>query len=313
MGIFRTKLINQFSPMVVRYIDLMEHSISQSIEKNFFREKDGCSTSEDVFWKLDALQAFIQDLNWPEEEFAKYLQVRMRTLAAEIISNCANCTYQCFDQHMQRSKKSMDYVFPAELCVMVNVVFCCLMPCQQTDQRRRRRWPRQWHNHQRQQQQQRFPPVQPVKKKIYCEFELHGIDEERLNNKCYQSIQRRLNVETSSVEMSSVETSSGEMYCSLPAHMRDFDKITIRRVENEVAAFFQQLRTTFSGLGVVINTHSNKHSSWQQSDYAQQHWAAAPDMRSPSYGVQADFLVEKAPNTAEKCNGIVIKISETDG
>ncbi|KAL3082123.1 hypothetical protein niasHT_031152 [Heterodera trifolii] len=130
MGIFHSKLISQFSPMVVRYIDLMEHSISQSIEKNFCREKwemrkDGCSTSEDVFWKLDALHAFIQDLNWPEEEFAKYLQVRMRTLASEIISKCANCTYQCFDQHMQRSKKAMDYVFPAELCVMVNVVYCC--------------------------------------------------------------------------------------------------------------------------------------------------------------------------------------------
>uniref|UniRef100_A0A183C732 MHD1 domain-containing protein n=1 Tax=Globodera pallida TaxID=36090 RepID=A0A183C732_GLOPA len=100
--------------MVVRYIDLMEHSISQSIEKNFFREKwemrkDGCSTSEDVFWKLDALQAFIQDLNF------KFLLLRYQF----------ERTYQCFDQHMQRSKKSMDYVFPAELCVMVNVVFCC--------------------------------------------------------------------------------------------------------------------------------------------------------------------------------------------
>uniref|UniRef100_A0A183CI22 DUF1041 domain-containing protein n=1 Tax=Globodera pallida TaxID=36090 RepID=A0A183CI22_GLOPA len=190
MGIFHTKLINQFSPMVVRYIDLMEHSISQSLEKNFFREK----------WEMRKM-AFIQDLNWPEEEFAKYLQVRMRTLAAEIISNSADGS---------------------------NIVEL---------------WP-------------------------------DGI----------------------SYKLASLQ---------MPAHMRDFDKITIRRVDNEVAAFFQQLRTTFSGLGVVINTHSNKHSSWQQSDYAQQHWATAPDMRSPSYGVQANFLVEKAPNTAEKCNGIV--------
>ncbi|KAI3408904.1 hypothetical protein GPALN_007497 [Globodera pallida] len=160
MGIFHTKLINQFSPMVVRYIDLMEHSISQSLEKNFFREK--WEMRKDVFWKLDALQAFIQDLNWPEEEFAKYLQVRMRTLAAEIISNSADGS---------------------------NIVEL---------------WP-------------------------------DGI----------------------SYKLASLQ---------MPAHMRDFDKITIRRVDNEVAAFFQQLRTTFSGLGVVINTHSNKHSSWQQSD-----------------------------------------------
>jgi hypothetical protein len=39
MGLFHTKLVNQFSPLVVRYIDLMEHSISQSIEKNFQKEK----------------------------------------------------------------------------------------------------------------------------------------------------------------------------------------------------------------------------------------------------------------------------------
>lgn len=52
--------------------------------------RDGCATSEDIYWKLDALQGFVQDLNWPEEEFAKYLQVRMKALASEMISKCAN-------------------------------------------------------------------------------------------------------------------------------------------------------------------------------------------------------------------------------
>uniref|UniRef100_A0A915E7I8 MHD1 domain-containing protein n=1 Tax=Ditylenchus dipsaci TaxID=166011 RepID=A0A915E7I8_9BILA len=127
-GIFHTKLVTQFSPLVVRYVDLMEHSISQSIEKNFSKEKwevrkDGCSTSEDIYWKLDALQGFIHDLNWPEEEFAKYLQVRMKSLAIEMISKCANCTYQCFDNYMQRARKSTDYVLPSEVCVMINVIF----------------------------------------------------------------------------------------------------------------------------------------------------------------------------------------------
>uniref|UniRef100_A0A914ZM37 Calcium-dependent secretion activator n=2 Tax=Parascaris univalens TaxID=6257 RepID=A0A914ZM37_PARUN len=127
-GIFHTKLIQQFSPLVVRYIDLMEHSIAQSIDKGFAREKwelrkDGCATSEDIYWKLDALQGFVQDLNWPEEEFAKYLQVRMKALASEMISKCANCTYQCFDGFMQRARKSTDYVLPSEVCVMINVIF----------------------------------------------------------------------------------------------------------------------------------------------------------------------------------------------
>uniref|UniRef100_A0A914I599 Calcium-dependent secretion activator n=1 Tax=Globodera rostochiensis TaxID=31243 RepID=A0A914I599_GLORO len=530
MGIFHTKLINQFSPMVVRYIDLMEHSISQSIEKNFFREKwemrkDGCSTSEDVFWKLDALQAFIQDLNWPEEEFAKYLQVRMRTLAAEIISNCANCTYQCFDQHMQRSKKSMDYVFPAELCVMVNVVFCCkcranklingagggggpangtttsggssssdfhpysqsklddtldvllndmstiikekllsileltlgrlarydegnpigaflsmastkpntlfnkmknlvgeqssnmlgniaggggthpsssprpssaqfhhVTPAGQAsgaagvnnsaqlgqqyvsflrasseqlqqviaDEVWINRLLEEWYDGQMQmlnewlteRLQQSLSNTQLTSllliiKKIYSDFELHGIDEERLNNKCYQSIQRRLKLEETNSALNDSSSSSssrtaphlsgpgrgftagstlfnnsaaiveeagskdlqwtnvihrlvfrslstdgrysmntydirqavdgsnivelwpgGNSYklaasLQVPAHMNDFDKITISHVDDEVG-IFQQLRTALSGLGVVINTDGTKHSSWQQ-------------------------------------------------
>ncbi|KAI1732731.1 PH domain-containing protein [Ditylenchus destructor] len=127
-GIFHTKLVTQFSPLVVRYIDLMEHSISQSIEKNFSKEKwevrkDGCATSEDIYWKLDALQGFIHDLNWPEEEFARYLSVRMKSLAIDMISKCANCTYQCFDSYMQKAKKSTDYVLPSEVCVMINVIF----------------------------------------------------------------------------------------------------------------------------------------------------------------------------------------------
>uniref|UniRef100_A0A0N4UNE0 Calcium-dependent secretion activator n=1 Tax=Dracunculus medinensis TaxID=318479 RepID=A0A0N4UNE0_DRAME len=127
-GQFHTKLIHQFSPKVVRYIDLMEHSIAHSIEKGFAREKwdvrkDGCATSEDIFWKLDALQGFIQDLNWPEDEFAKYLLMRMKTLANEMISKCANCTYQYFDSFMQRARKSTDYILPSEICVMINVIF----------------------------------------------------------------------------------------------------------------------------------------------------------------------------------------------
>ncbi|VDK35105.1 unnamed protein product [Anisakis simplex] len=55
-----------------------------------YDSRDGCATSEDIYWKLDALQGFVQDLNWPEEEFAKYLQVRMKALASEMISKCAN-------------------------------------------------------------------------------------------------------------------------------------------------------------------------------------------------------------------------------
>lgn len=135
-------MIQQFSTKVVRYVDLMEQSIVQSIERGFARERwevhkwassflleqmhvliliditldiywiswcgfpstnylqiiwyvrkfyrDGCATSEDTYWKLDALQIFIHDLNWPEEEFSKYLQIRMKALTSEMINKCTN-------------------------------------------------------------------------------------------------------------------------------------------------------------------------------------------------------------------------------
>lgn len=38
-GHFHSKLITEFSPMVIRYVDLMEHSVAQSIDKGFAREK----------------------------------------------------------------------------------------------------------------------------------------------------------------------------------------------------------------------------------------------------------------------------------
>lgn len=54
---------------------------------NYFYSS-GCATSEDMFWKLGALQTFIADLQWPEEEFRGHLERRMKSLAADIIGQC---------------------------------------------------------------------------------------------------------------------------------------------------------------------------------------------------------------------------------
>ncbi|KAF3855290.1 hypothetical protein F7725_023345 [Dissostichus mawsoni] len=72
-GTFHKHLQDLFVPLVVRYIDLMESSIAQSIHRGFEQETwhNGSATSEDLFWKLDALQSFVLDLHWPEPEFAK--------------------------------------------------------------------------------------------------------------------------------------------------------------------------------------------------------------------------------------------------
>ncbi|EGT54091.1 hypothetical protein CAEBREN_32136 [Caenorhabditis brenneri] len=127
-GIFHNKLVQQFQPLVVRYIDLMEHSIAQAIDKGFSKEKwesrkEGCATSEDIYWKLDALQTFVVDLNWPEEDFRKYLQTKMKSLTSDMISKVSDCTFTAFDSWMQKAKKSTDYMLPSEVCVQINVMF----------------------------------------------------------------------------------------------------------------------------------------------------------------------------------------------
>lgn len=49
---------------------------------------NGSGTSEDLFWKLDALQTFIRDLHWPEEEFGKHLEQRLKLMASDMIESC---------------------------------------------------------------------------------------------------------------------------------------------------------------------------------------------------------------------------------
>ena len=61
----------------------MESSIGQSVHRGLERETwepgcFGCQTSDEVLWKLDALQTFITDLNWPEKVFATHLQHRLK-------------------------------------------------------------------------------------------------------------------------------------------------------------------------------------------------------------------------------------------
>lgn len=55
---------------------------------HFYPASNGSGTSEDLFWKLDALQTFIRDLHWPEEEFGKHLEQRLKLMASDMIESC---------------------------------------------------------------------------------------------------------------------------------------------------------------------------------------------------------------------------------
>lgn len=82
-----------------------------------------------MLWKLDALQAFIKDLHWPDDVFAEHLEHRLKQMASDMIEACATRVMKHFDSWMKKGiillATSTDYVFPQECCVMVNVIVDC--------------------------------------------------------------------------------------------------------------------------------------------------------------------------------------------
>ncbi|KPU74920.1 uncharacterized protein Dana_GF19004, isoform D [Drosophila ananassae] len=128
-GRFHQHLRDTFAPLVVRYVDLMESSIAQSIHKGFEKERweskgNGCATSEDLFWKLDALQSFIRDLHWPDADFRQHLEQRLKMMAVDMIEQCIHRTDSSFQSWLKKNIAfiSTDYIIPSEMCAMVNVI-----------------------------------------------------------------------------------------------------------------------------------------------------------------------------------------------
>ncbi|XP_028854663.1 calcium-dependent secretion activator 1 isoform X25 [Denticeps clupeoides] len=172
-GKFHKHLQDLYAPLVVRYVDLMESSIAQSIHRGFERESwepvksltsnlpnvnlpnvnlqmpkvpvavnlpqmpsfsapswmasvndsnNGSGTSEDLFWKLDALQTFIRDLHWPEEEFGKHLESRLKLMSSDMIESCIKRTRAAFEAKLQKSSRTTDFRVPQSICTMFNVM-----------------------------------------------------------------------------------------------------------------------------------------------------------------------------------------------
>ncbi|GAB5568731.1 calcium-dependent secretion activator 2 isoform X18 [Prionailurus iriomotensis] len=91
---------------------------------NFLRNdmSNGSATSEDLFWKLDALQMFVFDLHWPEQEFAHHLEQRLKLMASDMIEACVKRTRTAFELKLQKASKTTDLRIPASVCTMFNVL-----------------------------------------------------------------------------------------------------------------------------------------------------------------------------------------------
>ncbi|XP_060100805.1 calcium-dependent secretion activator 2 isoform X2 [Heteronotia binoei] len=126
-GKFHKHLQETFVPLVIRYIDLMESSIAQSLHRGLEQESwqpvnNGSATSEDLFWKLDALQMFVFDLHWPEPEFSHHLEQRLKLMASDMIEACVKRTRTAFELKLQKASKSTDLRIPSSVCTMFNVL-----------------------------------------------------------------------------------------------------------------------------------------------------------------------------------------------
>uniref|UniRef100_A0A3B4FMP6 Calcium dependent secretion activator 2 n=1 Tax=Pundamilia nyererei TaxID=303518 RepID=A0A3B4FMP6_9CICH len=133
-GMFHKHLQDLYIPLVVRYIDLMELAIAQSIHRSFQKEtwqpvNNGSATSEDLFWKLNTLQMFVMDLHWPEPEFAKHLEQRLKLMASDMMEACVKRTKSAFDAKMQKVCKSTDSLLPLSVCTMFNVLIDAKNQC----------------------------------------------------------------------------------------------------------------------------------------------------------------------------------------
>lgn len=130
-GRFHHFILETFFPMLVRYLDLMESSIDQSLKKAFDKEKwippgqatagapiasttavpatkataaadpsmqaiCTCASTDELYWKLQALQTFFKQLNWPDKVYSSHLTTRLSKMAAEKIIDAVKRTMTAF-------------------------------------------------------------------------------------------------------------------------------------------------------------------------------------------------------------------------
>uniref|UniRef100_A0A6I8PRL7 Calcium dependent secretion activator 2 n=1 Tax=Ornithorhynchus anatinus TaxID=9258 RepID=A0A6I8PRL7_ORNAN len=242
-GKFHKHLQDTFVPLVVRYVDLMESSIAQSIHRGFEQEtwqpvNNGSASSEDLFWKLDALQVFVFDLHWPEQEFAHHLEQRLKLMASDMIEACVKRTRIAFELKLQKASKTTDLRIPVSMCTMFNVLVdakkqstkLCILDGGQEQQYHSKiddliedtvkevislLVSKQWYSSSMklicvwladrldlQLHIYQLKTLIKIVKKTYRDFRLQGVLEGTLNSKTYDTLHSRLTVEEATASVS---------------------------------------------------------------------------------------------------------------
>lgn len=125
---FKTHLCDTFKPKLLRYIDIMESTLTRMLFKA--SEKDGqvnCLLIEQMFVKLDDLQRFILvNLRWPDEQLAEQLNQRLKLMSYEVCDACVQRTQSAFLALEKKSNKwtatTTSYSSPVDMIQMINLV-----------------------------------------------------------------------------------------------------------------------------------------------------------------------------------------------
>ncbi|XP_076812461.1 calcium-dependent secretion activator 1-like [Clavelina lepadiformis] len=128
-GKFHHHIQRTFAPLVIRYIDLMESSIAQTIHRALGKEgyasNNPINVADDVICKLEALQKFIKDLDWQDPVFANHLEHRLKLLSSDMIESIASRILQRFTAILEACRVSLEFQVTPQLVTFINAVIHC--------------------------------------------------------------------------------------------------------------------------------------------------------------------------------------------
>ena len=101
VGVRSSAVLSSASSSSLRLLFLSEFEARLRLEAtkcgcSYFLGRAGCATSEELFWKLGALQSFIRDIHWPDADFAKHLEQRLKLMAFDMLEATVSGTVQAF-------------------------------------------------------------------------------------------------------------------------------------------------------------------------------------------------------------------------
>ncbi|KAL7668798.1 hypothetical protein ACOME3_009484 [Neoechinorhynchus agilis] len=134
---FYARLYSVFSPLVIRYFEVMEQEVASFINSEFFNEdwnahENRCKTFDQIMEYYDKMRWCLEKLDWPEPEFAHHIELRLSKLFIDIVISYASKILSFFQARINKSygilaiaTSGISYLVSEELCVQANIALQC--------------------------------------------------------------------------------------------------------------------------------------------------------------------------------------------